>query len=249
VIDLLNAHAVHAVGGRRAHYQPLLSILHASSEPIPLARALRESLGLKTLYLADLGAIAGEPPRLEIWRAIIDSGFHLWIDAGVRDVGSMDPLLTLDPAAVTIVAGLETLGGPSQLSEMVARAGAERVIFSLDLFAGQPRCAEPAAWGTDLPRALAETAIECGVRRLLILDLAHVGTSRGLGAIDLLTAIADDHRDVSLAVGGGLSCIEEVVDLRAAGASAVLVGSAIHDGRIGLRELEWLEAAEGKSRI
>ena len=69
VIDLLNGRAVHAVGGRRAHYQPIQSILHASSDPIPLARALRDSLGLQTLYLADLDAIGGCPPRVDVYRA------------------------------------------------------------------------------------------------------------------------------------------------------------------------------------
>ena len=89
VLDILNGQAVHAVGGRRAHYQPIQSILHASSEPIPLARALRDSLGLQTLYLADLDAIGGRPPRLDIYREIINSNIHIWIDAGVRDVGSI----------------------------------------------------------------------------------------------------------------------------------------------------------------
>ena len=92
-IDLFNGQAVHAVGGRRAHYQPIQSILHASSEPIPLARALRDSLGLQTLYLADLDAIGGCPPASTLYRKIIASGFHLWIDAGVRDVESLAPLL------------------------------------------------------------------------------------------------------------------------------------------------------------
>ena len=57
----------------------------------------RDSLGLQTLYLADLDAIGGRPPCLDIYREIIASGFHLWIDAGVRDVESLAPLLELDP--------------------------------------------------------------------------------------------------------------------------------------------------------
>jgi phosphoribosylformimino-5-aminoimidazole carboxamide ribotide isomerase len=76
------------------------------------------------------------------------------------------------------------------------------------------------------------------VRHLLILDLARVGTSRGLGTNSLMAQIREDHPSVLLTVGGGISRIEELVDLRDAGAAAVLVGSAIHDGRIGARELE-----------
>ena len=241
VLDIMNGQAVHAVAGRRAYYRPLQSILHASSEPIPLAHALRDSLGLKTIYLADLDAIEGHAPRLDIYREIIDSGIHLWIDSGVRDVGSMAPLLVLDPSLNTIVAGLETVVSPRELSEIVNQAGAGRVIFSLDLFGGSPRTAAPEAWGTDDPRELAEAAINCGVRHLLILDLARVGTSLGVGTVGLMEQIRQGHPLVRLTAGGGIARIEEVLDLRDAGAAAVLVGSAIHDGRIGARDLARLE--------
>jgi phosphoribosylformimino-5-aminoimidazole carboxamide ribotide isomerase len=242
VLDIMNGQAVHAVGGRRTYYQPLQSILHASSDPIPLAGALRDSLGLKTIYLADLDAIGGRPPRVDVYKNIINLEIHIWIDAGIREVGSLAPLLDLDPASRTIIAGLETVNGPHELTEIVNQAGAGRVVFSLDLFDGSPRMAVSAGWGTEDPRALTEAAINCGARNLLILDLARVGTSRGLGTSSLVEQIRQDHPTVLLSLGGGISQFKEVVTLRDLGAAAVLVGSAIHDGRIGARELERLEA-------
>ena len=98
------------------------------------------------------------------------------------------------------------------------------MIFSLDLFAGHPRIATSAAWGTEDPRELAAAAIGCGVRHLLILDLARVGTGRGAGTSSLLNEIRQRHPSVAIAVGGGISRIEEVVELREAGANAVLIG-------------------------
>jgi phosphoribosylformimino-5-aminoimidazole carboxamide ribotide isomerase len=242
VLDIMNGQAVHAVAGRRAYYRPIQSVLHASSEPIPLAHAMRDSLGLHTLYLADLDALEGHLPRLEIYQHIIDAGVHLWIDCGVRDVRSMAPLLMLDRTVNTIIAGLETVGGPRELTEIVNQAGADRVIFSLDLFAGSPKTAAPAAWGTVDPRALAEAAIDCGVQHLLILDLARVGTSLGVGTGGLIKQIREGYPSVRLTAGGGISRVEEVAELRDAGAAAVLVGSAIHDGRIGARDLTRLES-------
>jgi phosphoribosylformimino-5-aminoimidazole carboxamide ribotide isomerase len=242
VLDLLHGRAVHAVGGRRAYYQPIQSILHASSEPIPLARALRKSLGTRTLYLADLDAIGGCPPCLDIYLYIITLGFHIWIDPGVVDVASLAPLLELDHASSTIVVGLETVRGPRELTKIVDQVGAGRVVFSLDLFEGSARIASPAAWGIEDPLELAEAAIECGVRHVLILDLARVGTGRGLGTHSLTERIRDSHPSILFTVGGGISRIEEIADLREGGAAGVLVGSAIHDGRIGAPELERLEA-------
>jgi phosphoribosylformimino-5-aminoimidazole carboxamide ribotide isomerase len=244
VLDIQNGQAVHAVGGRRAYYQPLQSILHASSEPISLAHALRDSLGLQSLYLADLDAIEGGRPLLDIYRKIVSLGFHIWIDAGIRNVESLVPLLDLDPASSTIIAGLETVEGPRELTEIVNHAGTDRVVFSLDLFEGSPRMPARAVWGTEDPRELAQAAIDCGAGHLLILDLARVGTSRGLGTHSLFQQIREGNCSVTVTAGGGISRIEEIVDLREAGAASVLIGSAIHDGRIGALELEWLGAGE-----
>jgi phosphoribosylformimino-5-aminoimidazole carboxamide ribotide isomerase len=84
----------------------------------------------------------------------------------------------------------------------------------------------------DDPRALAEFTLVLGVRRLLLLDLARVGTDRGDGTLSLLACFHEAHPEVEIAVGGGIARPEDLPPLARAGASAVLVGSALHDGRI-----------------
>jgi phosphoribosylformimino-5-aminoimidazole carboxamide ribotide isomerase len=244
VLDLKDGKAVHAIGGRRTHYQPIRSILHASSEPIALARAIRDTLGLRTLYLADLDAIGGGPPNVRIYHQLIALNLNLWLDLGVRDVSSVAPLLELGSTGCTIVVGLETVRGPSELAGVLDLAGAERVIFSLDLFDGRPLTAAPRAWATEDPWELVQIVIERGVRHVLVLDLSRVGTGRGLGNEGLLVRVREAHPGISLSVGGGISTIEEVIDLKTAGADGVLVGSALHDGRIGHRQLARLTARE-----
>jgi phosphoribosylformimino-5-aminoimidazole carboxamide ribotide isomerase len=237
VLDLAAGRAVRAVGGRRAHYQPLRSILHATADPVELARALRDKLGLRALYLADLRAIAGLPASVALYQEVMSLGIHLIVDAGLRDIASAVRLLEMNGGSCTLVAGLETVRGPSELGAIVERAGADRVIFSLDLLDGRPLVAVPSAWGSDDPRELAREAIATGVRDVLLLDLARVGTGRGLGTEGLMAGILLEHPHVRVSVGGGISRIEEVLALRNAGAAAVLVGSALHDGRIAAGEL------------
>jgi phosphoribosylformimino-5-aminoimidazole carboxamide ribotide isomerase len=241
VVDLKAGLAVHAIAGRRAHYQPIQSILHPNAEPVGLAGAVRDTLGLDALYLADLDAIAGRPPSLAIYQHIILYGIRLIVDAGLQDATAAAPLLELRGAACTIVAGLETVRGPHDLVEIVQVAGAERVVFSLDLFDGRPRIAVPEAWRCDDPAALAREAIDHGVRHLLVIDTARVGTGRGLGTASLISRIRKSHSQVQISVGGGISRIEEIIELKNDGAAGVLVGSALHDGRIGRRELARLE--------
>jgi phosphoribosylformimino-5-aminoimidazole carboxamide ribotide isomerase len=244
VIDLKDGQAVHAVAGHRQYYQPIRSILHASSEPICLARAIRDHLGLHTLYIADLDAIAGGPLNLSIYHHIYELNITLLLDAGVRDVDSVGPLHELRRDGCTIVVGLETVRGPAELAGIVGLVSAEKVIFSLDLHNGRPLMAAPRAWATEDPRDLVRIAIEQGVRHVLVLDLSRVGTGRGLGTEGLLARIREAHPGICFSVGGGISTIDEVNALRAAGAHAVLVGSALHDGRIGYQQLARLNAGD-----
>ncbi|HEV3162983.1 MAG TPA: HisA/HisF-related TIM barrel protein [Isosphaeraceae bacterium] len=231
VLDLKAGQAVHAVAGERAHYRPVRSRLHGSSEPLGLARAYRDTLGLDELYLADLDAIAGAPPAVDLIRTLSDSGLRVWVDAGLRDRSGLAHLL--GSGAAVVIVGLETVSGTDQFAEILAEAGHDRVAFSLDLDAACPRFAPGADWGTSDPLELAEGAIGLGVRQVILLDLARVGTGRGTGTISLLTDLASAHPDVEFVAGGGISGPSDLAVLARAGAAAVLVGSALHDGRIG----------------
>jgi phosphoribosylformimino-5-aminoimidazole carboxamide ribotide isomerase len=65
VIDLKSGAAVHAVRGERERYRPLRSGLVAGSDPVEVARAVREALGLGELYVAPWptpGRLASPPP-------------------------------------------------------------------------------------------------------------------------------------------------------------------------------------------
>ncbi len=243
VLDLKEGKAVHAVAGRRAYYQPIRSILHPTCEPVALARAIRDTLGLHTVYVADLGAIKGEPANLRTYTELLRLDITLWLDIGIRDVDSLVPLLGMDGSRLKIVVGLETLRGPSEFERILRRAGAERVIFSLDLYEGRPIAADPHAWPTDDPWKLVTIAIERGVCHILALDLARVGTGRGPGTRSLIARLSPVHPRVRFSVGGGISRIEEVTDLTAAGAHSALVGSALHDGRIGRAQIDSLRRA------
>lgn len=236
VLDVKGGRAVLARGGDRAHYAPVRSLLHEGSDPVEIALAYRDVLGLRVVYLADLDAIGGAAPALPLFGAIAALGMGLWVDAGARTADEAGPPLA--SGAEVVVAGLETLGGPEVLEEIVRRFGPERVAFSLDLRAGRPMVPTPATWGTDEPRDLAGLAIAAGVRRLILLDLARVGTGAGVGTEPLLEAIHADHPGVEVVVGGGVAGPGDLRRLEDAGASAALVGSALHDGRIGADD--WL---------
>ncbi len=230
VLDIQKGLAVHARGGNRDHYAPLRSILHEGADPVELARAMRDTQHARNIYVADLDAIAGREPNWGTFAAILGLGMFPLVDVGLRHAGDLDDRLLV--LGSSVVAGLETVQGPSALAEIVARAGPGRVVFSLDLRDGRPMVPTAESWGTQDPLDLARMAWDSGVAGLILLDLARVGAGRGVGTQSILKALLRERPEAKILVGGGISGPEEVLALARAGASGVLVGSAIHDGRI-----------------
>jgi phosphoribosylformimino-5-aminoimidazole carboxamide ribotide isomerase len=225
VLDVMNGVVVRGVGGRRAEYRPIVSQLTTSTEPVAVARALVETCHPNELYLADLDAIAGSPPAVDVYRAIRVVGARLWVDAGVRNA---DEARVVADAGCDVVGGLETVTSPEVLGEIVAAVGANRVMFSLDLRDGAPL----RDWGGHAPLSVAATALRIGITRIIVLDLARVGGAGGTGTEELCREIVSAYPHVEVIAGGGVSGPDDLKRLESCGVRGVLVASALHDGRI-----------------
>src|SRR4029077_8627666 len=88
------------------------------------------------LYVADLDAILSKRPNYELYRALADDGFELFIDAGLRSVP--EAVAAIRAGAFSAIAGLETWPGPDALGDLCRAIGRERVVFSVDLQHGMP---------------------------------------------------------------------------------------------------------------
>jgi phosphoribosylformimino-5-aminoimidazole carboxamide ribotide isomerase len=233
VIDLLRGLVVRGVAGRRCEYQPLTSPLCGDAQPATLARAFYEH-GFREVYLADLDAIGGAAPAWEIYRQVAECGLRMWVDAGLSTIDRAVELMkftTSQGPLAGVVAGLESLAGPDLLAEMLAVVGPPRLIFSLDLKGGQP-LTEATAWQGLDAREVAQVALDCGVRRMIVLDLARVGMNGGLGTEGLCRRLRDLTPELEITAGGGVRNQADLQSLAAAGCDAALVASALHDGRI-----------------
>jgi phosphoribosylformimino-5-aminoimidazole carboxamide ribotide isomerase len=229
VLDLKAGLVVRGVGGRRQEYRPIVSQLTNSCHAVDVARAFRDQFGLTELYLADLDAIAGESPALTLYAELQSMGFRLRVDAGVREVADAQPLAAL--GVEVIVAGLETLSGPETLGKLCREFGGDRIQFSLDLMDGRP-LGHLSAWDGADARAIAARAVGLGVRRLIVLDLARVGGKSGPGTEQLCTHLARTFPALEVATGGGIRDVNDLEWLERCGVKAVLVASALHEGRL-----------------
>jgi phosphoribosylformimino-5-aminoimidazole carboxamide ribotide isomerase len=234
VLDIKAGQVVRGIAGRRAEYRPIVSRLTTSAAPLDVAQAFRQHFGLTTLYLADLDAIAGAPPAQAIYETLQKAEFQLWVDAGVRNCTGTLALAGLGLG--TLVLGLETLTGPDELAESCRALGHERVMFSLDLNQGSP-LGTMAGWRAADAWSIAVEATRLGVRRLLILDLARVGMEGGTGTEELCSRLAAAYPTVEIAAGGGVRDVADLRRLSNCGVQAVLIASALHDGRFHREDL------------
>lgn len=228
VLDLLNGVVVRGIAGRRSEYRPLVSRLTISCRPEKVADALAAHFGFTEFYVADLEAIAGRGRPGAVIAALHARGFRLWLDAGI--VTATHAVAVAQLGVERVVVGLETVANPEEVGRIADTLG-ERVVFSLDLKAGR-LLGSVEAWRTADAFGVAAQAIELGMRRVLVLDLARVGIGTGTGTEALCVRLTNAFPHVEFSGGGGVRGGDELRQLRDSGLQNVLVASALHDGRL-----------------
>jgi phosphoribosylformimino-5-aminoimidazole carboxamide ribotide isomerase len=223
VIDLMGGLAVHAVRGERERYRPI-------GDPLSLARAFRDELGLDELYVADLDAIAGDGDHGSTIGALAREA-RVMVDAGVSEPEQARVLVDL--GAHRIIVGTETLTGPDALDPLLAEVPG--VVLSVDLRGGRVLSPDPGLAGLPALDAMARLH-RPGLHEAIVVDLARVGSGEGPD-IEAIAAIHAAFPDLELLAGGGVRDVDDLRALTDAGAAGALVATALHRGVIGRREL------------
>lgn len=226
VLDLMDGKVVHAVAGQRSSYQPLVSRwTSCADDPIQLTTALKEQLRLTEFYVADLDALQGQGSQTELIEKLIAQGYRIWLDAGIQSIDEANAWLDRGVHRV-IVAG-ESLPSVSLLEQLADAVDVTRLVYSLDLVAGQVRC-RPGVFDSMTPLEIVTVAFGLGIRKFIILDTASVGISKGPATITLCQDIRDRYPDCELISGGGVRGIQDIELLQAAGVNRVLVSTWLH---------------------
>lgn len=226
MLDLLGGQVVRAVRGERSAYRPIVSGLAAGSDALAIATALIDRCArpgaAPQLYIADLDAIQGRPGHAAALVRLLEAlpGLALWLDGGFADVAAARAALApLGPAAARVrpVFGSESLRDPAALEAVQREPGA---ILSLD--SRKAQAIDPSgSWNR--PDLWPDT--------MIVMTLDRVGAASGpdLEQFAALRAKAPGRRWVG---AGGVRNAADLVAARAAGASAWLIASALHDGTL-----------------
>jgi len=224
VMDIRHGQLVHARAGQREAYEALQSPLvgptlgHTASNLLRAAGAVR-------LYVADLDALLGEPSDPAVIRWIHEwTGCEILLDRGRQ-------ILRQLPQHVRPVFPLEAEWSPSEHADLVQKYQAWRPFFSLDLWQGRLMRGYQ-SWGiagSEESLGLVEQAYQVGYRAVVVIDLAQVGTARGVAGIcPLVRSMRCHWPRLEIVAGGGVRNARDCQLLLDAGADGILVATALH---------------------
>ena len=206
--------------GERERYRPV-------GDPLAIARRFRDALGLDELYVADLDAITGGGGSDAVIRALAREA-RVMVDAGVSEPERARALLDL--GVHRVVVGTETLADVDALDRLLPEA-----ILSVDLREGRALSPDPRLGGLPALDALARLH-RPGLREVIVLDLARVGSGAGPD-VGLIGELHAAFPALELLAGGGVRNAEDLRALRDVGAAGALVATALHRGVIGRHDL------------
>ncbi len=231
-IDILGGSAVRLVRGDFA-----LKRVY-DEDPVAAARAWVQA-GARRLHVVDLdGARQGEPVNLGQLEQIAALGVPVQYGGGLRSAEAVEAALAA--GAERVVLGTVAVTDPPVLESALAGHGAERVVVSVDVRAGEVSIrgwTEAAGGGL---RELIAELLARGVRELAYTDVDRDGLLSGPDAHRLAT-IAEAARPARLIYSGGigqLADLQRLAGLRIENLDGVIVGKALYEGRFSIADAD-----------
>ena len=203
----------------------------------PLDMALEfERIGYQRLHVVDLdGAKSKHIVNDDVLKAIT-SETSLTVDfgGGIKTDEDLEKAFAAGASMVTV--GSIAVTKPDLFMGWLKKYGAERMILGADVRHGKISIN---GWKEDSAENLLpflRKYIDAGVRNVLCTEISKDGTLSG-PAIDLYQSVMDAYPELHLIASGGVSSIDDIKALDAAGIPAVVFGKAIYEGKVDLREL------------
>ncbi len=195
-----------------------------------------ESIGFKRLHVVDLdGAKSKHIVNTDVLRQIVLQT-HLCVDFGGGIKTDDDIETAFANGAEMVTVGSIAVTNPDLFISWLQIYGADRLILGADVRNGKISIN---GWKEDSTEDLLpflKKYIDAGVKNVLCTEISKDGTLQG-PAIDLYKRVMQEYPDLHLIASGGVSSIDDIRALDAAGIPAVVFGKAIYEGKIDLREL------------
>lgn len=209
-----------------------------SDDPVRQAESFVRD-GARFLHVVDLdGAFSGKPENDNIIRAIVNSvPLKVQVGGGIRNKQRIEELLSL--GVNRVILGTAAARNPEFAAEAVREYGPDKVIVGLDAKNGKVAVQ---GWAESTGLIAEEFAVklyEMGVATVVYTDISKDGM---LGGPNLVSSVRlAEVSGLQVIVSGGVSSLDDIRAIKAeadkgAGIDGVIVGKAIYDGALALKD-------------
>ena len=230
-IDIIDGHCVRLTKGdydQKTVY----------GDPLEMARQF-EAIGYRRLHVVDLdGAKSKHIVNDEVLRRIT-SQTSLIVDFGGGIKTDDDLQKAFDAGARMVTIGSIAVSNPELFEKWLHQYGPDHIILGADVRNG---FISINGWKEDSKEQLLpflKRYVEMGVTNVLCTEISKDGTLSGPATL-LYKEVMAVYPNLHLIASGGVSSMDDIKALDAAGIPSVVFGKAIYEGKINLKELwDW----------
>ncbi|WP_290811317.1 1-(5-phosphoribosyl)-5-[(5-phosphoribosylamino)methylideneamino]imidazole-4-carboxamide isomerase [Halovivax sp.] len=224
-VDVRNGEVVQLVQGERGTETTY-------GDPVEAAERWIDA-GARTLHLVDLdGAFEGERANADAIDAVVDAvEVPVQLGGGIRTPDEARDLL--ERGVDRVILGTAAVENPEIVAE-IAETHPGSVVVGLDAKDGEVVVEGWTAGAGVSPAAAAGRYADLGAAGILFTNVDVEGRLEGVATDPVRDLVGAT--DLPVVASGGVATLDDVRALRDAGAAAVVVGSALYEGRFSLAE-------------
>ncbi|WP_101477040.1 1-(5-phosphoribosyl)-5-[(5-phosphoribosylamino)methylideneamino]imidazole-4-carboxamide isomerase [Candidatus Nitrosotalea bavarica] len=206
-----------------------------SSDPIGMAKKW-EKVGADMLHVVDLDATLGTGSNLQTIKKISES-----VSIPIESAGGLRTKEIIENAlqfSSQVVLGTVAFKNKEILEEISKKFGKDRIVISADQMEGKIVIS---GWteSTGIPLIEGiESFVRLGYLQFLITTVERDGTLHGPDLNSLQKAC--NIQNVNIIASGGISNLQDIVNVKKCGAYGVILGKALYDGKISVEEVKTL---------
>jgi phosphoribosylformimino-5-aminoimidazole carboxamide ribotide isomerase len=216
-IDIINGKCVRLTKGDYAKQ----IVYH--DDPLDAAKSFGDA-GLQRLHIVDLdGAKAGSIQNLKVLESIA-TNTKMLIDfgGGIKNINDVSSVFNAGASIVTLGSIIEF--------------GADKILIGADVLDEKIKIS---GWLEDAGISVFDfisKMLALGALHIFCTDIAKDGVMTG-PSVELYKNIMKQFPSLQFIASGGVSTIKDVIELQNIGCSGVIIGKAIYEGKITLKEL------------
>ena len=206
-----------------------------NQNPVEAAKEF-ESFGIKFLHLVDLdGARSKHIVNQKVLENIArETSLKIDFGGGLKTIEDIE--IAFNSGAKQITIGSVAVQNPEFCFNLIEKYSSEKIILGADC---ENRKIKTSGWLKESDQDVIDFILyyqKKEIQNVICTDISKDGMLEGASE-DLYKEILKKTK-IQLIASGGISCIEDVYKMKEIGCSGTIIGKAIYEGRVSLKQLE-----------